>query len=290
MGRKKRLSELTLKDDFMFAAVMLNEENCCRFLEMTLGFPIAKVEVSREKSMVYHPEYKGVRLDVFARDEENTRYNVEMQAVKRPALGRRARYYRGQIDMEALRSGLDYTELPNAYVIFICDFDPFGQRKYCYTFENCCEECPEARMQDGSKSIFLSTCGENESEVPGELVKFLRFVKADLRESMEDFEDEYVMQLQKSIRQIKGSLEMEERFMTLEELLKDERAEGKAEGKAEGIAVGIAESILNLLAGLSPVPEELQERIMLEKNLDILRKWVKQAAKADSIEQFRQNM
>ena len=107
---------------------------------------------------------------------------------------------------------------------------------------------------------------------------------------MEDFEDEYVMQLQKSIRQIKGSLEMEERFMTLEELLKDERAEGKAEGKAEGIAVGIAESILNLLAGLSPVPEELQERIMLEKNLDILRKWVKQAAKADSIEQFRQNM
>ena len=74
--------------------------------------------------------------------------------------------------------------------------------------------------------------------------------------------------------------------MTLEELLKDERAEGKA----EGIAVGIAESILNLLAALSPVPEELQERIMLEKNLDILRKWVKQAAKADSIEQFRQNM
>lgn len=70
MGRKKRLSELTLKDDFMFAAVMLNEENCCRFLEMTLGFPIAKVEVSREKSMVYHPEYKGVRLDVFARDAE----------------------------------------------------------------------------------------------------------------------------------------------------------------------------------------------------------------------------
>lgn len=60
MGRKKRLSELTLKDDFMFAAVMLNEENCRRFLEMTLGFPIAKVEVSREKSMVYHPEYKGV--------------------------------------------------------------------------------------------------------------------------------------------------------------------------------------------------------------------------------------
>ena len=45
-----------------------------------------------------------------------------------------------------------------------------------------------------------------------------------------------------------------------------------------------------MLAGLSPVPEELQERIMLEKNLDILRKWVKQAAKADSIEQFRQNM
>ena len=117
MKRKKQLKELTLKDNFMFGAVMMEEENCKRFLELALGFPIERVEVSKEKSIVYHPEYKGVRLDVYGKNEHNTRYNVEMQVAKKAELGKRVRYYHGQIDMELLLSGSDYTELPEVYVI-----------------------------------------------------------------------------------------------------------------------------------------------------------------------------
>ena len=184
MTRKKQLRELTIKDNFMFAAVMMEEENCRKFLEITLGFPIDHVEVSREKSIVYHPEYKGIRLDVYARDEKRTHYNVEMQVTRKPALGKRVRYYHGQIDMELLLSGSGYAELPDAYVIFICDFDPFGKRKYRYTFERRCLEDTELGLDEGSRSIFLSTCGENESEVPKELVKFLRFVKRFIEQMM----------------------------------------------------------------------------------------------------------
>ena len=104
MKRKKQLKELTLKDNFMFGAVMIEEENCKRFLELALGFPIERVDVSKEKSIVYHPEYKGVRLDVYAKDERNTRYNVEMQVASKPELGKRTRYYHSQIDMELLLS------------------------------------------------------------------------------------------------------------------------------------------------------------------------------------------
>ena len=78
MARRKTLNELTIKDNFMFGAVMCEENNCKRLLELILGFPIERVEVSKERSMVYHPEYKGVRLDVYAKDEHNTHYNVEM--------------------------------------------------------------------------------------------------------------------------------------------------------------------------------------------------------------------
>lgn len=86
-----------------------------------------------------------------------------------------------------------------------------------------------------SKTIFLSTLGENRTEVSSELVNFLRFVKADLNESQEDFKDDFVSCLQESIRRIKSSRKMEERFMVLEEMLKEEREEGKAEGKAEAL-------------------------------------------------------
>ena len=60
------------KDNFMFGAVMVNEEICRDFLEMAVGFPIEKVEISREKSMIYHPEYRGIRLDIIAKDENRT--------------------------------------------------------------------------------------------------------------------------------------------------------------------------------------------------------------------------
>ena len=290
MKRKKQLKELTLKDNFMFGAVMMEEENCRRFLELALGFPIERVEVSKEKSIVYHPEYKGVRLDVYAKNEHNTRYNVEMQVAKKAELGKRVRYYHGQIDMELLLSGSDYTELPEVYVIFICDFDPFGKKKYRYTFTKQCEEEPGAQLQEGCKSIFLSTRGENDREVPGELVSFLNFVKADLSESETDFEDDFVEKLQNTIRRIKSNREMEERFMIFEEMLRDERAEGKAEGIAEGKAEAVLEMLLELMKDLGEIPDELRNRITSEKDLETLKKWHRLAARSESLDEFLKKM
>lgn len=286
MCKRRTLKELTLKDNFMFGAVMSDERNCKRLLELILQFPIQRVEVSKEKSFLYHPEYKGVRLDVYAKDEKNTHYNVEMQAVRELSLGKRARYYHSQIDMELLLSGAEYAELPNTFVIFICDFDPFGLEKYCYTFESRCLEELNLNLPDGSRSIFLNTRGKNPEDVPETMVKFLNFVKADLQESTKDFGDEFVESLQRSVQQIKESRVMEEKFMVLHEMIKRERAEGKAEGKAEERA----EAIIELLEELGEVSEELREQIRQEEDLAILKKWFKQAAKANSVEQFKQGM
>ena len=67
MNQNRKLAQLMFKDNFMFGAVMVNEEICRDFLEMAVGFPIEKVEISREKSMIYHPEYRGIRLDIIAK-------------------------------------------------------------------------------------------------------------------------------------------------------------------------------------------------------------------------------
>ena len=283
---KKTLQELTIKNNFMFAAVMCEEDNCKEFLEMALGIEIERVEVDKEKSMIYHPQYKGVRLDIYIKDGHNTRYNVEMQAQSQEFLGKRARYYHSQIDMDMLRTGLEYSELPPAFVIFVCDFDPYGEKKYMYTFENRCLQDNSLDMQDASRTVFLSTAGENPEEVPESLVKFLKFVHADLEDSTKDFEDAYVRKLQRSVQNIKFSREMEAKYMLLELLMKDEFKAGKAEGKVEGKAEGKAEDILELLEELGTVDAELETKIRSEKNIETLSSWLKLAAKADSIEQF----
>ena len=79
MNHKNTLQDLPFKNNFMFCAVMSKEAVCREFLEMLLGFPIAEVQVDYEKSIIYHPEFKSVRLDILAKDENNCRYNVEMQ-------------------------------------------------------------------------------------------------------------------------------------------------------------------------------------------------------------------
>lgn len=75
----KKFKDLTIRDAFMFAAVMSDPEICRRVLELAIGISIAEVHVQTEKTMVYHSEYHGVRLDVYAADEARTRFNVEMQ-------------------------------------------------------------------------------------------------------------------------------------------------------------------------------------------------------------------
>lgn len=283
MGRQKRLQDLTIKDNFMFGAVMSIEENCIAFLEMVLGFPIEKVVVSKERSMIYHPEYRGVRLDIYARDEKHTHYNVEMQARRQADLGKRSRYYHSQIDVECLEKGLPYEELPNTFVIFICDFDPFGCGLYYYSFQNECQEDTRAKLCDGNKTIFLSTKGKNKKQMPQSLVKFLKFVEADLAESEEDFDDELVRQFQTSIRKIKTSREMGERYMLFEELLKEERQEGLAQGRQENAR----EYILEVLADKGEVPAALKESLCEVDSEEELKRLFKLAAKVESTEAFQ---
>ena len=220
---------------------------------------IERVEVDKEKSIVYNPEFKGVRLDIYAKDETNTHYNVEIQVLQKPAIEKRARYYHGQIDMEILLSGLSYKELPDTYVLFICDFDPYGKGKYRYTRKAICAEEPELLMEDGAHTIFLSTKGKNNDEVPAELVRFLEFTGATLQESEKDYHDDFIRRLQDSVSEVKASREMGARYMTFKELLKDEREEGRAEGRAEGIR-----AVIKTARKYHASDEEIIEQLVME--------------------------
>lgn len=294
---KRTLQELTFKDNFLFAATMMDEENCRLVLERILDIPISSVEVSKEKTIVYHPEYKGVRLDVFAKDEMNTHYDVEMQVVAQH-VERRARYYHAQMDMELISSGMTYDEIPNGYVIFICDFDPLGLSKYRYTIRKTLCEDETFDYKDGVHTILLSTKGNNEDEVSKELVTFLKFVEANLTDSTKDFGDSLVSRLQASIQEIKSNRSMGERYMMFEELLKDEYSagrnegliEGRQEGLLEGTCAGMIKSIVKVLSVHGAVSdsvksqlEQITDEVRLEELLSV-------AINADGMEAFEQEL
>ena len=226
--RRRTLQEQTIKDSFMFEAVMSDGDNCKEFLEMILGKKLTHVEVSKEREMRSHPEYHGTRLDIFATDEYGTRYNIEMQVIKEYT-ELRSRYYHGQMDMDVLLAGTRYRDLPESYVIFICDYDPLGYNKYVYEMSTCCRQIPELEYKDGVHTIFLSTKGTNEDETPEEIVKFLKYVSANLVDSTKDFGSDFVTKLQQSVSRIKHSRSKEREFMVLDDLIEKATNEGREE-------------------------------------------------------------
>ena len=131
---------------------------------------------------------------------------------------------------------------------------------------------------------------KNDAEVPEELVCFLKFVKADIKERQKDFHNEYVRKLQEFIKHIKKNREMEEKYMLFEELLKEEWETGRKEGLQEGESIGMINSFTMLLKNFEEVPESLQKRISEEKNLETLNLWFQLAIQADSLEEFISKM
>ena len=79
----KTLKELNLEDDFLFAKVMRDKEIYKELLENILEIEIEKIEMLEEqKTIDLLLESKGIRLDIYVKDGNNTIYNVEMQRGK----------------------------------------------------------------------------------------------------------------------------------------------------------------------------------------------------------------
>lgn len=154
-------------------------------------------------------------------------------------------------------SGDSYENLPDTYVIFICDFDPFGDGLYRYTINTICRETGNS-INDGIVTIYLNAHGKNNTDIPDELLQFLDYVKNTGRKESTTSVNLFVRHIQEHIDNIKQNRSMEERYMLLEEMMRNEKHEGNIEGKQE--------FLLDSLESKFAVSPELKEIICAETN------------------------
>ena len=64
----------------------------------------------------------------------------------------------------------------------------------------------------------------------------------------------------------------------------------REEAKEEGIRLGTVNNILEFLEDLGEIPETLKSKIMQEEKPDVLRRWLKLAAKAETVEEFEKKI
>ena len=160
--RIKPWEELTIRDDYMFKLIMSRKRICKQMLERILHIEIENLSyVETEKSIIPAYQNKGVRLDVYVKDNKETVYNIEMQmrSLEGDGLSKRTRYYQAILDTDLLAAGASYGVLNRTFIIFICPFDPFGAGRHIYTFRNLCIEDRTLELDDGATRIFLNTKG-----------------------------------------------------------------------------------------------------------------------------------
>jgi len=245
--RIKPWEDLTIQDDYMFKLIMSYPHICKRMIEKILQIPIKDIKyIDEEKSIKARYTSKGVRLDVYVEDKENTVYDIEMQ-VRKPegdGLDKRLRYYQSMIDADQTDRGKDYDELKKTYIIFICPFPIMNEGRHKFTFRNRCDEDKNIILKDGAVKILLSTKGTM-NDVEPDVKKFLDYVNGILSN------DEFVQEIDQEIKEIKKDKKKGLDYMTYEMKIREERKEGYRKGQKEGYRKGQKETEMKVaLTGL----------------------------------------
>lgn len=209
MMRQKSFEQQTIKDDFMFGAVMRDPKKCKPLLEHILGEKIKEIKYPELQKVIDNTmEAKSVRLDVYVEDTENTVYNIEIQTTDKKNLPKRMRYYQGMIDLNIISKGKDYKQLKKSYIIFICDYDEYGKGRHIYTFENICLEDESIHFGDDTVKIVLNTKGTAD-DVSEELKNVLHYIGG------EEPKGKLAKELDEGVENVKKSEEWRRAYMTL---------------------------------------------------------------------------
>ena len=185
--RRKTLEELNLLDDFLFNAMLTypdtGEAFIRKLLETLFDRKFPHLKIHPQKTFIgLNTGLRGARLDVYIEEDGRvqihdeaipTVYDVEpdhnKDAAQIKAFPKWARFYHAAIDRVALKSGENFGKLKKVYVIFICDYDPFGCDRVLYTIKNKCLEEPELPYNDDAETWVLYTRGKK-----GNISKSLR--------------------------------------------------------------------------------------------------------------------
>ena len=112
------------------------------------------------------------------------------------------------------------------------------------------------------------------------MVNFLKYVRDP--DAPEPKEDEFVSDIERQIDAIKRNRDWEAKFVLLEEMMEDERAQGEAKGKAE--------YILAIIKTHGDIPDDIRERILNEKDLKLLDQWFSLALSVKNVDEFLSKM
>lgn len=249
--KKALVAQFNLMDDTFFSVIMEHNDAAEYLLTQLLGKPVKIIENKTQYS-IRNAESHSIVLDALIEDEEHNIYDVEVQVGDRKNHERRIRYYQTAIDWSYLEKGKDYTELPELYMIFISDFDPFDLKRNHYEIKEYVDNSGLC-YNDGVHRLYFNTAVKDDSG----LSKLLQYM-ADSDPDNNDFGalSQQVIYHKKQNEGVGSMCKAVEEYAKERE--EKAKLEGRLEGRLEGKLEGKLETVKNLLKKNIPLDVALE--------------------------------
>ena len=270
---EQKWKSATIANNFIFYKIMRhNPDVCTELLETLLEMEIDHIEMRGEETIETDFGSKGIRLDVYAK-HNNQAFNLEMQAADTRELPERSRYYQGCIDVDCLQSGQKYKELKDSYVIFICISDLFQKGLPRYSFENLCLEDNSIKLYDRAYKYFFiaSNCDKILNEKQKAFMELVFGRKPS---------DKFTERLAQLTEEAKHNTEWKRQYMEWERQRTYDYENGKEAGISEGAQKKAEETATNMLIKHYPLDDiaeitglsmeqvlELQKKVPVETKI-----------------------
>ena len=238
-SNRSKIEKLCLFDDCFMAVCFdgANEETQLIVREFT-GKKDAIVESVKTHYNISSITKRSVIFDILARDENGTRFNVEIQRADDGASPKRARYYSSMLDSTLLEKGEDYEKLPQTYVIFLTENDVFKKGRAITRIERIVIDDNES-FCDGEHIIYVNGDYTDESTEIGRLI-------ADFKQK--DYTKMNNKLLSERVKHFKVGEGSEKMCSVLDEVRQEGRQEGIIESAKRLLKSGLSlDSIIDLL-------------------------------------------
>lgn len=164
--------------------------------------------------------------DVWAEDDSNTQYNIEIQIAENEDHLRRSRFIQSRLDSRVLNAGMDYNRLPELYLVFITQKDFLkintGMAQVTRILQG-----TDRKIDNGVHEIYINLECPAEREVQRRLLDYIKNTD-EKNISVDGFSH-----LAERVRYVKSD---EEGVRSMCALMEEERLMGREEGRAEGLS------------------------------------------------------
>ena len=204
---------------------------------------------------------RSITIDIYAVDGEGKVYDVEVQRASEGADPHRARFHSSMIDTKMLKTGQEFKEIHDSYVIFITESDVMKAGRPLYHINRTVEETG-TYFGDGSHIIYVNGSYQDDDAPIGRLVHDFRCLNpADMFYPVLAKGVKYFKETEggyKTVSQILENLAKKWAEEMAEDMAK-EMAEGMAKDMAEGMAEGMAKDMAEGMA------KDMAEDMAVEK-------------------------